>query len=241
MSRMPSTSTGTVSEMPGGFGGPLDLDAQRVGLGRQHEGKLGEHRQRDRLARQLDVAADQPDELLLEQVVDDQSPVVDRLGDDGLRELAVDQLGEEPLRRTLVHAQPHARRALAQVGDERRDQPPARGTDHAEARRSPPRAPGAARGRRASPRARGAPDGPARARASPNSVGSAPLRLRTSSGTPSSASSWRTWSDTFDCTVASASAAAVNDPSSSIASSVSRCRSSMVTLPEPVTPFPGHR
>ena len=134
MSRMPSTSTGTVELMPDRFGGALDLDAQRVGIRRQHQRELGELRQRHRLARQLDIAADETDELLLEQVLDDESAVVDRLGDDGLRELAVDELGEEPLRRTLVDAEAHSRRAVAQVGDQRGNEPTARGTDHTEAR-----------------------------------------------------------------------------------------------------------
>ena len=46
----------------------------------------------------------------------------------------------------------------------------------------------------------------------PNSVGTVPRRPRTSSCTPSSASSWRTCSETFDCTVWSWSAAAVKLP-----------------------------
>ena len=67
-------------------------------------------------------------------MLDDESAVVDRLGDDGLRELAVDELGEEPLRRTLVDAEAHSRRAVAQVGDQRGHQPTTRGADHTEAR-----------------------------------------------------------------------------------------------------------
>ena len=168
--------------------------------------------------------------VLLEEVLHDESAVVDRLGDDRLRELAVDHLGEQPLRRTLVHAQAHARRALAEVGDERGHQPAARGADDAEARvpgleTLQQREVGAHRFELALHPARPLEHEQRRTRWARR-----PRRLRTSSGTPSSASSWRTWSDTFDCTVANASAAAVNDPSSAMASSVSRCRSSMAAL-----------
>ena len=63
--------------------------------------------------------------------------------------------------------------------------------------------------------------------AAPHSVGIAPRRPRTSRSAPSSSSSWRTCSDTFDWTVDSTSAAAVKDPCSAMASKVSRCRSSI--------------
>ena len=62
---------------------------------------------------------------------------------------------------------------------------------------------------------------------SPHSVGMAPRRVRVSSSAPSSASSWRTCSETLDCTVASESAAAVKEPCSAMARRVSRWRSSM--------------
>ncbi len=78
--------------------------------------------------------ADETDEVLFEQRLHLEATIVDRFGDDGLRELAVDELGEEPFRRTLVHAQPHAGGALPQVGDERGHEPATRGADHPEAR-----------------------------------------------------------------------------------------------------------
>src|SRR5581483_11976478 len=65
----------------------------------------------------------------------------------------------------------------------------------------------------------------------PNSVGVAPRRPRTRTGTPSSRSSWRICSDTLDCTVWSTSAAAENEPASVIASRASRCRISKMIRP----------
>ncbi len=78
--------------------------------------------------------ADETDEVFFEQRLHLEATIVDRFGDDGLRELAVDQLGEEPFRRALVHAQPHAGCPLTQVGDQRGHEPATRGADHAEAR-----------------------------------------------------------------------------------------------------------
>ena len=52
----------------------------------------------------------------------------------------------------------------------------------------------------------------------PNSVGVAPRRPRTRTGTPSSRSSWRICSETLDWTVCSTSAAAENEPASVMAS-----------------------
>src|SRR4029079_16820958 len=85
-------------------------------------------------AREVDVATHETDEVLLEQRLDQEATVVDRFRDDRLRELTVDELGEESLRRTFVDAQPHAGRALAQVGDQRGHQPTTRSADDAEAR-----------------------------------------------------------------------------------------------------------
>ena len=90
MSRMPSTSTGTVSDKPAASAVRSTSVRSGLGSGGSTSGSCGERRERDRLARKVDVAADEADELLLEEVVDDQPPVVHRLGDHGLRELAVD-------------------------------------------------------------------------------------------------------------------------------------------------------
>ena len=102
-------------------------------------------------------------------------------GHDRLRELTLDHLGEEPLRRALVDAQLDTRRAGVEVGHER-------GTSHRlavpttpSARVAPPRAPGSSRGRRASPRARAAPAVPGRARPRRTRWASAPRRPRTRS------------------------------------------------------------
>ena len=155
---------------------------------------------------------------------------------------SVEHLGEQALRRALVHAQLDPRRALAEVGDERGDEPPARGADDAEAGVGRPGAPGARRRPRGAARARAGSGGRGSSTTCPDSVGVAPERPRASSVTPSSASSWRTCSETFDWTVRRMSAAAVNVPSSSIAISVSRCRSSMAALLlPPAGPVPGGR
>ena len=157
-----------------------------------------------------------------------------RLGDDRLRELLVEHLGQQPLGRTLVDAQLDARR-------------PARGGP----RRAPGRATGSPvptmpswRARPAAPGARRRPPGAAatsrriaagvvRARPCRTRSGVAPIGPGRAGCTPSSASSWRICSETFDCTVRSMSAAAVNVPSSSIAISVSRCRRSTADLQMP--------
>ena len=94
----------------------LDLGTQRVRFRRQYERQLREHRQRHRFAREVDVAADQPDQLLLEEVLDNQAPVVHRLGDHCLRELAVDQPYDADPSATLVGAEFRRRVVLSDGG-----------------------------------------------------------------------------------------------------------------------------
>ncbi len=73
------------------------------------------------------------EQRLLEHRLDAQAAIVDRLGDDRLREVAREHLGREPLRRALDDAQVHAGRALTEVGDQLGHEPPARGAHDAEA------------------------------------------------------------------------------------------------------------
>ncbi len=227
MSRMPSTSTGTGSVTPTRACGLLDLDAQRVARGRQHERQLRQRLERHRVRRQLGARRREPDEVLVHQVLDREPLVAHRLGDDGLRQLLVEHLGEQPLGRALVDAQLDAR-ARAR-GGRRRARGRASGSRCRRCRswRCRPAAPGARRRPRGAAAARAGCGARGSSTTWPDSVGVAPERPRASSVTPSSASSWRTCSETFDCTVRSMSAAAVNVPSSSIAISVSRWRSSM--------------
>ena len=102
----------------------------------------------------------------------------------------------------------------AQVGDDRGHEPAADRADRAEGRVAGLEALEHRDVGAQVRRARGGRGGPARARSSPNSVGTAPRRPRLKRLTPSSSSSWRIWSETFDCTVCRWSAAPVNDPAS---------------------------
>ena len=137
MSRMPSTSTGTVSVSPAASAAASTSMRSGLGSGGSTSGNCANTASGTGSRWRSTSRPTRPMRSSSRRWLDDQPPVVHGFGDDGLRELAVDQLGEEPLRRALVHAQPHTRRAFAEVGDQRRHQPPARGADHAE-----PRVPG---------------------------------------------------------------------------------------------------
>ena len=76
----------------------------------------------------------QSDQCLLQKVFDREAAVVDRFGDDRLRELALDHFAPQSFGRALVDAQAHAGRPHPQVGNERGHEPAARGADDAEAR-----------------------------------------------------------------------------------------------------------
>ena len=231
MSRMPSTSTGTGSVTP--RRARRRSISRRSGLpaGRQHRAacstsRFERHRvgcrarrcRRRRARRAPRRAGARPTSRSSRH----------RLGDDRLRELA-----RSAPRRAAAPTRPRSRaarrpaRAGAEVGDERGDEPPARGADDAEAGVAGPGVPcSMARSSRIGSssrrmrRARSRPTSPTRSGRRPCAPGPA-------ASTPSSASSWRTCSETFDCTVARTSAAAVNEPSSAIAIRVSRCRSSI--------------
>ena len=74
MSRMPSTSTGTVSVTPAATRGVLDLAAQRVPDGREDQRQRRERFERHRAAAELGgVGGHEPDERLVEEVLDDEA------------------------------------------------------------------------------------------------------------------------------------------------------------------------
>ena len=110
MSRTPSTSTGTEQREALIARRGLDLGAQRVPERRQDHRVLRERRRAAPARRRASssVRRHEPDEVLVEEVLDDEARVDHRLGDDGLRQLPARDLGREPLRRALGDAQRRA-------------------------------------------------------------------------------------------------------------------------------------
>ena len=134
MSRMPSTSTGTMSVIPASSAARSTSMRNGLGSGGRTSGSCANAASDTGSRGRSTSWPTRPMRSSSSRRLHLEATIVDRFGDDGLRELAVDQLGEEPFRRTLVHAQPHAGCALAQVGDQRGHEPATRGADHAEAR-----------------------------------------------------------------------------------------------------------
>ena len=209
MSRIPSTSIGTRSSTRSARAAVSTSSRKRVARGRQDQRLGRELGQRDRLRPRRGRSDDgtSATSASSRRCSTWSRVIAHRFGHDRARELALGDLAREALRRALGEPQRQTRRASGAS----RPRPSARADG------SPFRRHRGSRGPVSSPCSidRSLCSASislriARARSmtrTPNSVGTVPRRPRTSSCTPSSASSWRTCSETFDWTVCSWSAA----------------------------------
>ena len=134
MSRMPSTSTATGSVTSRARGHLLDLDAQRVAHGRQHERHARPSTSNGTGSGGSSMPGGaSPTSASVEELLDREPLVAHRLGDDRLRELLVSTSASSRSDAPSLTRSSMPGRALAQVGDERGHEPPARGADDAEA------------------------------------------------------------------------------------------------------------
>ncbi len=117
-----------------GAGRGLDLLAQRVAERRENQRLARDPLQRDGLAAEVARRRHERDQLLVAQVLDVQTRVEHRFGDDRAGQLAFGDLGRESLGRAFGESQRHARRGAANLGDDRGHERPADGADDAKGR-----------------------------------------------------------------------------------------------------------